>query len=157
MGELDGGGADAAPDGVDHHRLAGLQPSPREEHVPRGAEGDLDGGRLLVRELVGDADQVFDRARQLLRVAARGREADEAGRQAERLAAGAAVAAPATGVHQVRQHPLADLPALNPLAERGDPADDLDAEDERRLDRKPGHALADVDVEVVERAGADLE
>ena len=45
------------------------------------------------RELVGDAHQLPRRAGELLGVAAGGAEADEARREAERLAAGAAVAA----------------------------------------------------------------
>ena len=52
---------------------------------------------------------------------------------------------------------LADLPALDALAERGDPADDFDAGHERKLDREARDALADVDVEVVERAGGDVD
>ena len=107
--------------------------------------------------LVGDPDQVPDRAGELLRVAARGREADEAGREAERLAPGPAVDALAAGRHQVRHHALADLPAGDALAERSDPPDDLDAEDERRLDREARDPFADVDVEVVQRRGEDVE
>ena len=79
------------------------------------------------------------------------------GVSAERLAAGAAEAALAAGVHQVRHHAVARLPALDALADLGDPADDLDAEDERELDREARDALADVDVEVVESAGADVD
>ena len=131
------------------------EPAAREEHVPGRAERDLERGRLLVGELVGDAHQVPRRSR---RAARRSRPTVEKlmkpGRQAERLAAGAAVAAVAAGVHQVRHHAVADLPALDALAELRDPADDLDAEDERQLDREARDALADVDVEVVERARA---
>src|SRR5205823_13441143 len=93
----------------------------------------------------------------LLRITAGGAEADEAGLEAERLAAGQAVAAAAARVHQVRHHAVADLPALDALADLGDPPDDLDAEDERRLDREPGDALADVHIEVVERRGSDVD
>ena len=35
--------------------------------------------------------------------------------------------------------------------------DDLDAEDERRLDGEPRDALADVDVQVVERRRGDID
>ena len=155
--ELDGGRADAAADRVDHHGLAGLEVAAREEHVPRGAEGDLHRGGLGVGELLGDAHQVPGRAGEPLRVAAGGAEADVVGVRAERLAAGAAEAALAAGRHQQRHHAVADLPALDALAELGDPADDLEAEDERRLDREARGALADVDVEVVERAGRDVD
>ena len=60
-------------------------------------------------------------------------------------------------VHQERHHAVADLPALDALADLCDPADDLDPEDERRLDREARHALADVDVQVVERGRADVD
>ena len=96
-------------------------------------------------------------ADELLRVAAGGAEADEAGVQTERLVAAAAVAAVAAGVHQVRHHAVADLPALDALADLGDPPDDLDPEDERRLDREARQPLADVDVQMVERRRGDVD
>jgi hypothetical protein len=63
----------------------------------------------------------------------------------------------AAGVHQVRHHPLADLPAGDALAERADAADDLDTP--RTKGGRPGSArpLADVDVEMVESGGEDVE
>src|SRR5262249_12392200 len=87
----------------------------------------------------------------------RGGEADEAGRRTERLPAGAAVDALAAHGHQERHYPLAHLPALDPLAELRDPPDDLDTEDEGQVDGKARDALADVDVEVVERAGRNVD
>src|SRR3990172_5363583 len=73
-----------------------------------------------------------------------------------RPAAGAAGAPPAAGLQQVGQHPIAGLPALDPGADLGDRAHDLEAENEREGDREAGDALADVDVEVVQGAGGDL-
>jgi hypothetical protein len=155
--ELQGGRADPAPDAVDQQGLAGLELRSGEEHVPGGRERDLRRGRGLVGEPIRDADQVPRRAGELLRVAAGGREADEARGQAQRLAAGAAVPAFAARVHQVRHHAVADLPAADALAERGDPPDRLDAEDERRLHVEARDAFAYVDVEVVEGARRDLD
>src|SRR5215831_7760221 len=63
--ELYGGRADAAAHGVDEHRLADLQPTAREEHVPGCAEGDLERSRRLIGELFGYADQLSGRAREL--------------------------------------------------------------------------------------------
>ena len=51
---------------------------------------------------------------------------------------------------------VTDLPALDALADRGDPPDRLDAERVRELDREARDALAHVDVEVVERRGGDV-
>ena len=112
---------------------------------------------VLVRELVRDADQLASRAGELLGVPARGGEADEAGREAEGLTPRLAVAALAARAHQIGHHPLADLPAVDPVAEGRDAPDDLDPEDEGRRDVEPRHALADVDVEVVERADRDVD
>ena len=52
---------------------------------------------------------------------------------------------------------IADLLARDALAERRDPADGLDAEDVRERDREARHALANVDVEMVQRARGDVE
>ena len=157
MGELDGRGADAAADRVDQHRLADPEPAALEEHVPGGAEGDLERGGRVVGEPVRDAQQVPGAADELLGVAAGGREADEARVRAERLAARAAEAAVAARPHQERHHAVAFSPLFHALANGRDPADDLEPEDERRLDREARGALAHVDVEVVECAGEDVE
>ena len=133
----------------------GPQVAAREQHVPGRAERDLERGGLLVRDAVRDPDQVPRLDHDLLRVAAAGREADEAGRQAERLAAGAAVPALAARVHDVRVDAVAGRPALDALAELLDVARQLDAERVRQGDREAGGAVADVDVEVVERARPD--
>src|SRR5439155_446459 len=79
------------------------------------------------------------------------------GREAERFASAAAEPALAAGTHQVRHDPITYLPPLDTLAERGDPADDLDPEDERELDREARDTLAHVDVEVVQRARGDVD
>src|SRR5712691_2820271 len=83
MGELDGGGADAAADRVDHHGLPDLEPAAREQHVPRRAEGDLERCGRLVGQLVGDAHELARRTGEPLGVAAGGAEADEARGEAE--------------------------------------------------------------------------
>ena len=135
----------------------GLELAAREEHVPRRSRTRSGAPRRPRPRARPGRDQVRRPAGELLRVAAGGREADEPGREAERLAAGAAVAAVAAGVHQVR-HRRGRRPASPRRPRRlPDAADDLDAEDERRLDREARDALADVDVEVVQRAGADVD
>ena len=82
---------------------------------------------------------------------------NQSGRGAERLAARAAVDAAAARRDQVDGDAVADRPALDALAERGDPADRLDAERVGKLDREARDALAHVDVEVVERRGGDVD
>ena len=77
--------------------------------------------------------------------------------ETERRASGLAVDAAAARVEQVRQHAVADLPAGHALAERRDSPDDLDTEDERRLDGEARNPLADVHVQVVQRRGEDVE
>src|SRR5581483_12105771 len=126
--ELNRRGPDAAADRVHHHGLAGAEVAAREQHVPRGREGDLERRGILVRDLVGDPDQVLGLDDDALGVAAAGREADEAGRQAQVLAAAAAVPAVAAGVHDVRVDAVADRPALDAFPELCNVAGDLDAE-----------------------------
>ena len=94
-------------------------------------------------------------ARDLLRVAAAHREADEPGREAERLAPRSAEAALAAGRHDERVDAVAGLPALDAAADLLDVAGDLDAERVREVDGKARDPFADVDVEVVQGAGPD--
>src|SRR5581483_2069459 len=96
-------------------------------------------------------------ADELLGVAAGVGEADEAGARAEGLAAAAAEAALAAGREQERHHAVADPPALDAVAQLRDPADHLEAEHEREVDGEARRALADVHVEVVERAGEHVD
>ena len=153
--DLDGRGADPAPDRVDEHRLPRTELRAGHEHVPGRAEGDVARGRLDVGDAVGDPDQLRGLALHLLRVAAARAHADEpVGRSAERLAAGSAVDAVPARRDEIGRDPVADLPPLDALAERRDSADRLHAERVRERDRKARDALADVDIEVVERAGA---
>ena len=56
--ELDGRRADAAADRVDQHGLPDAESAAREQHVPGGAERDLERGRGLVRELLRHPHQV---------------------------------------------------------------------------------------------------
>ena len=77
--------------------------------------------------------------------------------EAERLASGGAVPAAAAGAHDVGHHAIARRPALDAVSDAGDPTHDLDAEHVRWLDREAGDALANVDVEMVQRRGDDLE
>src|SRR5207245_6783431 len=92
-----------------------------------------------------------------LGVAAGGAEADEPGRQAERLPPGAAEATFAARVHEERHDALADLPPLDALAQFGDAADDLDPGHERKLDGEARDSFADVDVEVVQGGRGDVD
>ena len=73
MRQLHGRRADARADRVDQHGLAHLQLAAREEHVVRGAEGDLEGRGLDVRHRVGRAHEVALGDRGVLGVAARDR------------------------------------------------------------------------------------
>ena len=82
---------------------------------------------------------------------------NQSGASAEQLAGGSAVEAPAAGRDEIRRDAVTDIPALDALAERCDAADGLHAEDVREPDRKPGNALSDVDVEMVERRGRDVD
>ena len=104
--------------------------------APPSVPAALERCRLLVRDAVGDPDQVPRLDRDTLRIAAAGREADEAGCQTEVLAAGGAVAALSAGLHDVRVDAVAHGPALDPVAELLDVACDLDAERVRQGDRE---------------------
>ena len=75
-------------------------------------------GRVLVRELVRDADQLASRAGELLGVPARGGEADEAGSEAQGLTPRLAVAALAARVPSDRASP-ARRPASRRPRRRG--------------------------------------
>jgi hypothetical protein len=140
MGELDGGGSDAAGDRVDEHRLTDAQAAAREEHVPRGAERDLQRARVVVGDLLGHADELRGGRDRVLREPARARDAEED------LAA-----------EQVRHDAVADREVVDPLADRLHAADDLEALDVGEVDGEARRPLADVDVDVVQRARGDVD
>ena len=156
-GELHGGRANTRADRVDQHGLADRQATAREEHVERRAERDLRGGRIRVRETVGDAHEVALRDRAVLGVAAGTRDADEVIR-GKVLAAGAGVDVVEVDAHQVRRDAITDLPLVgDSRANLDDLAGQLEAEHAARIDREARDALAEIDVEVVERARSHLD
>ena len=156
-GQLDGGRANARADGVDQHGLADRQATTREEHVERRAERDLRRGGVRVGQPVGDAHEMALRDRAVLGVAATARDADEVD-GGEVLAAGAGVDVVEINAHQVRRNAVADLPLVgHGGTDLDDLAGQLQAEHAARIDREARDALAEVHVEVVERARAHLD
>jgi hypothetical protein len=112
-----------------------------EQHVPGGAEGDLQRRRVLVRERLGHPHQLLRGSHDVFREAARPTDTDEVLGEPE----------------QVGHDPVTDAPLLlaNAVTDALDRADQFQAEDVRQRDLETGDAFADVDVDVVQRAGAD--
>ena len=108
--------------------------------MPRGAERDLQRAGVVVGDLLGHADQLPGGRDRVLREAAGTRDAEED------LAA-----------EQVRHDAVADREVVDPVADRIDPADDLEALDVGEVDGEARRPLADVDVDVVERARRDVD
>ena len=156
-GELHSGRANARADRVDQHRLADRQATAREEHVECRAERDLRRSSVRVGQPVGDAHEVALRDRAVLGVAAGTRDADEVIR-GEVLAAGASVDVVEIDAHQVGGNAIAHLPLVGDgRSNLDDFAGQLQAEDAARIDREARDALAEIDVEVVERARSHLD
>ena len=95
---------------------------------------------VVVGDLLGHADQLPGGRDRVLREAAGTRDAEED------LAA-----------EQVRHDAVADREVVDPLADRIDPADDLEALDVGEVDGEARRPLADVDVDVVQRARRDVD
>ena len=156
-GELHRGRANARADRVDQHRLADRQATPREEHVEGRAERDLRGSSIRVRQPVRDAHEVALRNRAVLGVPTTARDANEIN-GGEVLTAGAGVDVVEIDAHQVRRNAIADLPLVRDgRPNLDDLAGQLEAEHAARIDRESRDALAEVHIEVVERARAHLD
>src|SRR5690606_5197866 len=102
----------------------------------------------LARDLVRDRPQVAGRHHHVVGKRAVATDADAHGVGAQVLLAGAAVAAVAADQVALGRHPLAGLVARHAWPDRRDPADELVADHQPRLDRALAPFVPQVDVQV---------
>ena len=141
--DREGRGRDAAADSPGEHPLALAQPRARHEHPERGLEDEWEGRRLLEAQAVGDGVDVRRRHRDQLGVRAVAVLADHVDSPVARLDAG------------IDDDPLAGLEAAHAVAQLLDNTRSVRSEDARLRHRR--HSLADPDVEMVQRRGAQAD
>jgi hypothetical protein len=143
LGDRERRGRDAAADAPCEHPLALAQARPRHEHPVGRRKDEREGGRLLEAQAVGDGVDVRRRDGDQLRVRAVPVLPDHVDAPVARLDPG------------VDDDALAGLESRHALAERLDDAGSVGAEDARLGDGR--QALADPDVEMVQRRGAETD
>ena len=157
LGDLDGGGADAARRRQHQHVLAGLKLGARHEHVPRGKKHQGRGGGILEAHVVGNLNDAVLGRREQFRIAAVDGVAEHGEAAAEVVIAREALLALAAALSRGKQYAPARLDALAEFADRDHFARDVAAQDVGHRELHAGDAGAYEQVEMIQRAGTDAD
>src|ERR1017187_4291733 len=157
LGDLYGGGADAAGSREHQDVLAGLEFGARHEHVPGGEKHQRGGGGALEAHVVGDLDGAILRCGEQFGIAAVDGVAEHGEAAAEVVVAQQALLALAATLSRREEDAPARLDALAEFACGNDLASDVAAQDVRHGELHAGDTGADEEVEVIEGAGANAD
>src|ERR1017187_9698964 len=157
LGDLYGGGADAAGGREHQDVLAGLELGARHEHVPGGEKHQRGGGGTLEAHVVGDLDGAILRRGEQFGIAAVDGVAEHGEAAAEVVVAREALLALAATLSRGQEDAPARLDALAELASGDNLARDIAAQDVRHGELHARDAGADEEVQMIQRAGADAD
>ena len=153
LGDLYGGGADAAGGREHENVLARLELGARHEHVPCGEKHQRGGGGVGEAHIVGDLDGAILGRGEQFGVAAVDGVAEHGEAAAEVVVAREALLALAATLSRGEEDAPARLDALAELAGGDNLARDIAAQDVRHGELHARDAGADEEVEMIESAG----